>query len=342
MASPSTAKRPSRLGLILPFALVLIAAIGWSAWWYIAGQRVNEAVDKWISEQRADGVEISYDARTFGGYPFRFELAFDNPVMADGDNAASWRGERAEFVMQAWNLQHMIGRSPGHNVVTGANGIRNTIDLDGKAAFSLSWNRSGVRRFGLQSGKASALLGGSAYQLTDLSLNLAPRPESPDDLMFALQWEGIGIEEAPASAPYLGTELGPSRLIGEVRGFFPALSDASGGERPGRVWEALLENGGGVEVAQLLLDWGPLDLGAKADLTLANGVVNGTLDLRLEDADGLRQAMIASGHWDDGEQLVVGALEATSDNGGFLSLSVRDSEVFLGPFRIGRLPAAES
>lgn len=340
MAAPSTVKKPSRFGLFLPFILLLVAAAGWSAWWYIAAGRIERAVDRWIADQRAAGVEIGYESREFGGYPFRFELAFDRPVVTDRARALTWQGERIELVMQAWDLTHIIGRVPGHNVIAGADGLRNSIDLDGHAAFSLSWNGAGLHRFGLQSGEAEALIGGSLYKVSGLSLNLAPRPESPDDLMVALQWDKLGLDAAPAEAPYLGTDLGPSRLIGEVRGFFPAY-EANGRSVPG-LWDRLLAGGGGVEVAQLLLDWGPLDLGAKANLDLAGGAANGSIDVRIDKADGLKQAMIDAGRWGNGEKLALGTLQAASADNGFLKLTVLDNKVFVEPFLLWQLPDKRS
>ncbi len=340
MAPPSTQKKRSRLGLVLPFAFLLLAIGAWSAWWHIASGRIDQAVDKWIAEQEARGAAFTYAGRHMGGYPFRFELVFDQPAYMGQPGEVFWEGSRVEVVMQAWNLTHMIGRMPGHHVITGADGIRNSVDFDGHAAFSLSWTKAGLNRFGFQSGEAQALLAGQVYSLGNLSLNLAPRPESPDDLMVAMQWDKLALEAAPAAAPYLGTELGPSRLIGEVRGFFPAY-EAAGREING-VWPALLRDGGEVEVAQLLLDWGPLDLGAQANLTLANSRSNGAFKVRIENADALKQAMIDSGHWSQQEQIVFGTLAPASRDGGFLTLPVKDDTVFVGPVPLGKLPGSRS
>ncbi len=340
MADPSTVKKPSRLGLILPFVLLLLAVGGWTGWWFLAAGRIDAGVDKWIAGQEAKGAEFTYAGRSLTGYPFRFEVAFDEPRFKGASGAAQWQGDRAEFVMQAWNLTHLIGRVPGHNVIVGADGIRNSVDLDGKAAFSLSWNKSGLRRLGAQSGEAQALLGGQAYLISNLSLNFAPRPESPDDLMIAVQWDKVTLDDAPHGAPYLGTELGPSRLIGEVRGFFPAY-EAAGRDLRG-VWPALLENGGAVEVAQALLDWGPLDLGAQANLEIANGRANGAFKVRIDNAEALKQAMIDTGAWTQQAQMIVGTVEPASRDGGFLALPVIDNGVFVGPVPLGKLPGTGS
>jgi hypothetical protein len=340
MAEPSTVKKPSRLGLILPFVLLLLVVGGWTAWWFFAAGRLNAGVDKWIARQAEKGAEFSYAGRSLTGYPFRFELAFDSPRYKGASGVAEWRGDRAEFVMQSWNLTHMIGRMPGHSVIVGADGILNSVDLDGTAAFSVSWNKAGLRRLAAQSGDAQALISGRSYLVSNLSLNFAPRPESPDDLMVAVQWDKITLDAVPNRAPYLGTELGPSRLIGEVRGFFPAY-EATGRDVRG-VWPALLENGGAVEVAQGLLDWGPLDLGGQANLEIANGRVNGAFKVRLDNAEALKQAMIDTGTWTQQAQMIVGTVEPASRDGGFLTLPVIDNGVFVGPVPLGKLPGTGS
>ena len=285
-----------------------------------------------------EGRQVACASRSMQGYPFRFEMTCEQPSFRDQQRGIAWQGEKAIFVMQAWNLTHVIALAPGHNVFTGADGIRNSFDLTRKAAVSLSWNKAGLNRLGFQSGEAEGLLGGQVYKVSNLSMNFSPRPESPDDLMMAIQWDKLTLDAAPMAAPYLGTELGPSRMIGEVQGFFPAY-EAAGREITG-VWGMLLDQGGAVEIAQLLLNWGPLDLGAQADLTLANGRANGAFRVRIEGAEALKQAMIDSGHWTQQEQIVFGTVEPASRNGGFLTLPVTDNRVFVGPVPLGEPPGA--
>ncbi|HPE48032.1 MAG: DUF2125 domain-containing protein [Hyphomonas sp.] len=337
--SRAHAKKPSRFWLYFPFLLLLLAAGAWTGWWFYARDRVDAAVDRWIAEQTAAGAEVSYASRTLSGFPFRYDLVFGKPDIRGADGV-QWQGDELQLVMQPWDFRHIIARAPGHHVVTTALGLRNSVELDGKAAASLSWTDAGPRRIGLQSGDASAVINGHAYDLSGFVLNLAPRPESPDDLMVALQWDKLSMDEAPATAPYLGTELGPSRLIGEVRNFFPAYAHSD--HETGGLWRALLEVGGGVEVAQMLVDWGPMDLGGKADLTIENGRANGSIGLRLDHPDTLKEAMMASGHWSTMEQTVLGTLEPASRNDGFLTLVVIDSRIFAGPVPLGALPGSGS
>lgn len=338
MTTPTSVKKPSRFWLFFPFVLLFLAIAGWSAWWFLASSKINQAADKWIAEQTAKGAEFTFASRSLTGYPFRFEVGFVKPHYKAVDGAV-WDGDAAQFVMQSWNLKHVIIRAPGHHTYRTPLGIRNAFDFPTDAAASLSWDGKGPRRVGFQSGESSFLLNGRSYDVSGLSLNFAPRDESPDDLMMAVQWDKIVLDREPYSAPYLGTELGPSRIIGEVQGFFPAY--AVSGDLHG-VWGALLNTGGNIEIAQLLVDWGPMDLGGKSKLDLGQGRANGTIQVRLDNAPDLKAAMIESGHWGTLEQTLYGTIEPASRDGKFLTLSVIDSNVFAGPVPIGRLPGTGS
>ncbi len=50
MASPSTPKKRSRLGLFLPFILLFLVIGAWSAWWRIASGRIEQG---WMTGSRS-------------------------------------------------------------------------------------------------------------------------------------------------------------------------------------------------------------------------------------------------------------------------------------------------
>lgn len=334
MPATKTSRKPNRFWLFAPFVLLVIVIAAWTVYWFIARSLINQGIDDWIAAERERGADIEYASRTMGGYPFRFELDLSDPVYA-GPGEPRWEGERLRLVMQAWNWQHVIGFSPGRNVVSDGYAMRQVIDLDSKSAFSLSWDDESVRRIGLQLDDAALLIEGEEYAVRQGSLNLAPRPGAADDLMIAIEWQEVRLPTAPADAPYLGDTIGPSRLIGEVRGFFPAWANAGGD--PDFMYGALVDEGGAVELAQLLLDWGPLDFGAKGELDFSNSV-NGNISLRIENADALKDAMQASGHWSEQEETAVTALATASADGKFLTFSIRNGEVWFGPLKLATLP----
>ncbi len=335
MVEPSSAQKKSRFWLYLPFVLLLIAIGAWTAYWFIAKSQLDKGIDQWIAEQRALGAEIEYSSKSLGGFPYRFELVVDDPVYA-APAAPRWEGEQLRLVMQPWNWQHVIAYSPGRNVLTEADGLRQTLALDKSSAVSVSWNSDTFRRIGVQMGSATALIEGESYEAANFSLNLAPRNGAETDLMIALQWDRLTINGAPEGAEFLGDTLGPSRLIGEVREFFPAWVRSGG--NPERLHRALIQQDGGVEIAQGLLNWGPLDLGVKGDLAYEDGAANGSMGVRIDNADALRDALESSGRLGQQENAMLTMLETSSADGGFLTFTIKDDEVKMGLVPLGRVP----
>lgn len=335
MAEPSTSRKKSRFWLYLPFTLLLLGIGAWTAYWFVAKGQLDKGIDQWIAEQRANGTVIEYSSKSLGGFPYRFELVVDDPVY-QAAGQGRWEGEKLRLVMQPWNWQHVIAYSPGRNLVTEPGGLRQTVTLDTSSATSVSWTRDGIRRIGVQMGSATALINGESYETAGFSLNLAPRSGAADDLMIALQWDRLTINAAPQGAEFLGDTLGPSRLIGEVRGFFPAWIRAGGD--PERFHRALVQQEGGVEIAQALLDWGPLDLGMKGDIAYTNGRANGSFGIRIEDTTELRAVLEESGQLGQQENAMLTMLETSSADGGFLSFTIQDDEVRMGLVPVGTLP----
>jgi hypothetical protein len=67
-------RKPRRLGLYLPFALLLIAVVGWTAFWIWARGETRTRMDAAVEELAKAGYQISWKERGIGGYPFRLDV----------------------------------------------------------------------------------------------------------------------------------------------------------------------------------------------------------------------------------------------------------------------------
>ena len=73
--TPETAPQAvSRLGLYLPTGLLLLLAIGWSAFWSFASNKADEAISGWMTTEKANGRTWDCAGKEISGYPFRIEL----------------------------------------------------------------------------------------------------------------------------------------------------------------------------------------------------------------------------------------------------------------------------
>jgi len=80
MSEPfASARRPWRV--FVPFALVVVIALAWSAAWYYAARRADAAITGWIEQEARFGRIYSCGSRSSGGYPFRIEVRCGDPAV---------------------------------------------------------------------------------------------------------------------------------------------------------------------------------------------------------------------------------------------------------------------
>src|SRR5476649_1763944 len=83
MSEPTLAprRRPLWRLFIMP-ALLLVAAIAWSAFWFYAASKVDENVDAWRAREAKSGRVYDCAKRSVAGFPFRFEVRCDGASVA--------------------------------------------------------------------------------------------------------------------------------------------------------------------------------------------------------------------------------------------------------------------
>jgi hypothetical protein len=72
-------KEYSRVGLYVPLFAIIVLAIGWSIFWYVAATITGREIGEWIKREAEDGRNWTCPERSVGGYPFRVEIGCKNP-----------------------------------------------------------------------------------------------------------------------------------------------------------------------------------------------------------------------------------------------------------------------
>ena len=320
MTDPS-ARQPSRRWLYIPFILFALLIIAYSAYWFWMRGQLEQGIDQWIDEQRTAGLEINYDAKRIDGFPYRFALKVDAPHIRQPATGLDWKGEELQLIMQPWNFQHLMGRSPGRNELALPGGEPVTAILGRKSIASLSWTSEQVRRFAVALDTADIVTAGGDVSLKDFSLNAAPTPDDPASVRLAVDWGGVDLPVAPPAAEWLG----PSLSTGTVRVELGQIMRTVAGER--------LTSGPDIDLAQLIVNWGPLKLGAKGDVSLIDfGCrLDGIINVRLEDTAALAAALERAGQLTDEIEAGINAVGGVSQNGGFAPITIDAGQVtFLG------------
>ena len=75
LPDPKAARKPRRLGLYIPFGLLLVAVVAWSAFWLWARSQTVVRLDAAVTELSRAGYQVSWGKRMIGGYPFRLDVA---------------------------------------------------------------------------------------------------------------------------------------------------------------------------------------------------------------------------------------------------------------------------
>jgi hypothetical protein len=79
MSAPVAAPRPlSQWRIFVAPALLLIAAVAWSAFWFYAASQVDVVADAWRAQEAKAGRVYDCGKRSVAGFPFRLEVRCDD------------------------------------------------------------------------------------------------------------------------------------------------------------------------------------------------------------------------------------------------------------------------
>lgn len=225
-SSDRPGKRSGRAGLLLPFILVLLALGGWSVWWFMVAQRVEQGVDRSAAELRQAGYQVAWSRRSVEGWPFRTFVRFrDFSIQAPSGHALA--APRLEAEANTYALGRWVAAAPQGVVLTRAE--KGRVRITGEAIrASLSGLDQTPPRLVLELRKPvfTALPGADPFPLASAQLiDLHVRPgagSGTGDFLFRveggaprpdgmLDWIGSG---QPFSTRWEGSATGLARFSG--------------------------------------------------------------------------------------------------------------------------------
>jgi hypothetical protein len=127
-AAPS--RKPRRRGLFAPFVLLVIVAVAWSIGWFWLRDQTQQRMDATAQSLKARGYDMSWESRTFSGYPFRMDVQLVNARVAEPSGwalkAPELRGEA-----NAYDIGHWVVVAPQGVVMTRP--INGDVSITGQA-----------------------------------------------------------------------------------------------------------------------------------------------------------------------------------------------------------------
>jgi hypothetical protein len=73
--------------MFLPLALVLLLALLWTVYWFVASGNARSRLQEERAAQSAQGLTLACTDEAWGGYPFHFEFTCSSPIVTHGSGA---------------------------------------------------------------------------------------------------------------------------------------------------------------------------------------------------------------------------------------------------------------
>jgi len=209
-------RRPLWRLFIAPVLLV-IAAIGWSAFWFYAASRVDVEADAWRAREAKSGRVYDCANRSVAGYPFRLEILCSDPSVAlvsqtAGQNAAPITARLGQIlvVAQVYDPKRIIAEFTGPAQIS---------DPAAQGSFVAKWRtgRSSIAGLPQVPQRASVVFDDPAIDRIDGATQV------PLAAARHVELHGRVAEGSPMEQPVIESVLQISQ--GSIKGLHPLLAD---------------------------------------------------------------------------------------------------------------------
>ncbi len=99
------------------FAIVALAALGWSGWWWVHASSREAALERWLAGRRDAGWVADAGDVSVRGFPNRLDAVVTDLALADPDSGWSWTAPEFQILSMSWKPNHVIAVWPGEQVV---------------------------------------------------------------------------------------------------------------------------------------------------------------------------------------------------------------------------------
>ena len=322
----SAPRRPSRLGLYLPFGILAIVCLLWSGFWFYASAKTGELMDDAFAREAKAGRDWTCPGRSVSGFPFRIELICDAPTFVSRVEGRAGEGRLGRLLVQARAIDptRAIATLTGPLVVKTVNAAAELNWNDAK--MSLATDTAVINDFSLDvqgltasvtNGSSQPVLGG-AHRVSVAIGQDGPQAPTAADYKIALKVDGLTLAQldtATANAQPLNLEI--QALAAKV----PRL--------PNRDWRVSAEEwrsgNGTLKVILFDLVKGPMRLGLSGDLGIdAAHYPTGRLEASFQGLDAVAGQL--------GAKSLAGLVRS-----GRLPMLLSSGKLFVGPLPLANL-----
>lgn len=324
-------------------AIILLAALGWTGWWWLVASAKEAALTAWLDARRAAGWVAEATSIDVAGFPYRVDTTVRGLDLANPEAGWAWSAPEFQFLTLAYQPNHLIAIWPHQQSFAtplGATELRSETmrgSLVVEPNLALALVRATIELEGVD-------LIGEGWEIGVAKSMLATRQSTGEGAApfaheigftaegMALPEDWTGRIDRGVLAPVIET----ARLDALATFDGPWDRPAIEGEPP-RL-EAL-------EIRDATFTWGKLDLRGKGALVAdADGYAEGRIDLRARNWKAMLKLAEESGALPPAVASALGGgLDLIARLGGErdrldIPLDFADGRTFLGPVPLGPAP----
>ena len=322
--------------------VVLIAAIGWSAYWFIGARSTKLALETWFEARRAEGWQVEYSALTTRGYPNRFDTTVTDLMLTDPETGVSWSAPFFQLFSLSYDPTHIIAAWPNEQLI--ATPLQKiTVETDEMTAsvsianvLSLSLDRATVVM------KGARLSSSDDWDLGFETLNGAIRLSDGPDFTYDIAISADALSPSDTIRELIDRA---GKLPKRINGFeleqsitFDAPLDRTTIETARPAITAL-------SLDKVRAEWGELELRATGALDVdAEGLPSGEILLNAKNWKDMLDMAVDAGAIEEGvastAEIGLTLLSRLSGSKNTIDapLSFRAGSMFIGPVPLGRAP----
>jgi hypothetical protein len=336
-------RRPTRLGLAILAALLVIAG-AYSAFWFAVAGRIADGLVDWARSARAEKTELSWQKITITGFPTAFRVHLASAVLRDEALAPSpelripvLTGSARPWDFSIWRLAAPEGFT-GDIADGGGRAPARLIARTGDGVLVVSPENAWTLWLSLHETTFEAGARGR-MESAHATVTVPPKAQSSDakpTIAFGIEAKRINL---PIAVGPLGDAIEELDIGATVRGEMPGgkLADALAAWR---------DSGGTIELDNLHLKWGGLGATATGTIALDQDLQPfGGLTGAIQGYDQILTTLVQTGYLrpsDAGLARIALTMLARGGADGrpeiTTALTIRNGQVFLGPAKLGRVP----
>lgn len=260
----------------------------WSGYWFVGKSAVEEAVQRFIDNAKAQGLTIEDEGRTVAGFPNRFDLTISAPKLYDGQSGWGWQADFLQIFSLSYKPWHLIAAfAPEQELTTPFQRIKVSstklqASLVAKPNAALDLQRTNVIGTGL------AFASEQGWQIGLEELRFATRLDETRRDTHEIGLDLMSLVPDPALAarvPDLPATIDRLRLDAFVGLSGPINRYLSQGSP--RLTSIILR--------EASVNWGALSIFSKGDLQVIDGYPQGQIDVRMQGWRELVSLLVSMG-----------------------------------------------